>query len=117
MVVALLVERLYQEAENFPLGLECLSPQHALEKPPPTQPVRSPWREFEFWCMVVRQAIVPRLSINQAIEHWEPIKKISLRILEDDNFKPINYAIFYSILMLALMGLTPCATHIPPLRG
>ncbi len=52
--------------------------------------------------MVVRQAIVPRLSIDQAIEHWEPIKKILLRILEDDNFKPINYAIFYRILMLGL---------------
>lgn len=78
MVVALLVERLYQEAEIFsPGGIQCQFPQHALEKASSTQPVRSPWREFEFWFMVVQQAIMPRLSMNQAIEHWGQIKKKS----------------------------------------
>ncbi len=37
--------------------------------------VRSPWREFEFWFMVVQHAIVPRLSITQALQHWSTIKK------------------------------------------
>lgn len=78
MVVALLVERLYQEAEIVsPGGLQCQFPEHALEQASSTQPVRSPWREFEFWFMVVQQAIVPRLSMEQALEHWGQIKKKS----------------------------------------
>ena len=39
-----------------------------------TQAVRSPWREYEFWFMVLQHAIVPRLSINQALDHWPRIR-------------------------------------------
>ena len=37
--------------------------------------VRSPWREYEFWYMVVKQAIIPNLPITQCIEHWSRIKQ------------------------------------------
>ena len=41
--------------------------------------VRSPWREFEFWFMVVQQAVFPRLSVNSALENWNEIK---IRLME-----------------------------------
>ena len=44
------------------------------EKDTKTQAVRSPWREYEFWFMVVQHAIVPRLSVNQALDHWPQIR-------------------------------------------
>ena len=37
--------------------------------------VRSPWREYEFWYLVVKQAIIPNLSITHAFEHWDRVKK------------------------------------------
>ena len=37
--------------------------------------IRSPWREFEFWFMVVQQAIIPKLSLRHALEHWDKIKE------------------------------------------
>jgi len=73
MVVALLVERLYQEAEFFPWGYPLWDPEGKKE-PKKSCVVRSPWREFEFWFMVVQHAIIPRLSINEILDHWPQIK-------------------------------------------
>ena len=50
-------------------------------------PVRSPWREFEFWFMIVRSAIVPRVSISQAIENWPRIRK---RLMENARKRQIQ---------------------------
>jgi len=32
------------------------------------------WREFEFWFMVLQQAIIPKVSIPDAIKNWGTIK-------------------------------------------
>lgn len=37
--------------------------------------MRSLWREFEFWLMVVQNAIVPGISILGAIENWAQIRE------------------------------------------
>jgi hypothetical protein len=37
--------------------------------------VRSPWREFEFCFMLVRNAIVPRLSLERALGDWPRIRR------------------------------------------
>ncbi len=40
-----------------------------------TQRCRSVWREFEFIFMVVRNAIVPVVKIEDLIENWDRIRK------------------------------------------
>ena len=37
--------------------------------------VRSPWREFEFWFMIIQHAIVPKVSLPHAFTYWPRIKK------------------------------------------
>ena len=37
--------------------------------------VRSPWREFEFWFMIIQHAIVPKVSLPHAFNNWSRIKK------------------------------------------
>jgi len=37
--------------------------------------VRSLWREFEFWLMVVKSAIIPRVSIQNAVANWPTIRQ------------------------------------------
>ena len=37
--------------------------------------VKSPWREFEFWFMVIKNSIIPRIPLQQAISHWPRIKQ------------------------------------------
>ena len=37
--------------------------------------MRSLWREFEFWLMVVQKAVVPTLSILEAIDNWPEIRE------------------------------------------
>ena len=37
--------------------------------------VRSPWREFEFWFMIIQHAIVPKVSLPHAFKHWSRIRK------------------------------------------
>ena len=36
--------------------------------------VRSPWREFEFWFMVVQHTVVPKLSLSLALQNWPRIR-------------------------------------------
>ena len=36
--------------------------------------IRSRWREYEFIYLVVKHAIVPNLSIDHCIKHWNRIK-------------------------------------------
>ena len=33
------------------------------------------WREFEFWLMVVQKAVVPNISILDAIKNWPRIRE------------------------------------------
>ena len=37
--------------------------------------VRSPWREFEFWFMMVQYRIIPVLSVDDALNNWDRIKE------------------------------------------
>ena len=36
--------------------------------------VRSLWREFEFWFMIIQHAIVPKVSLPHAFKYWPRIK-------------------------------------------
>jgi hypothetical protein len=37
--------------------------------------VRSPWREFEFWFMMVQYSIIPTLSVDHVLKNWNKIKE------------------------------------------
>ena len=65
------------------------------EEPKKSGGVRSPWREFEFWFMVVQQAIVPRLSINEVLDHWHQIKA---RLMENSRKRKLQTDVICSIL-------------------
>lgn len=80
MLVALLVERLYREADFFhPGGTQYNTPNHK-SVGHKKNGVRSPWREFEFWFMAVQHAIAPMGSIEKALKNWLRIRE---RLMEN----------------------------------
>ncbi|MCE5335041.1 MAG: transposase [Desulfobacteraceae bacterium] len=75
LFVALLIERLYQGAEFFPRGgILCNVPNKSIFKERP-RGTRSPWREFEFWFMVLQHTVVPRLFLSSTFKNWAGIRK------------------------------------------
>ena len=36
---------------------------------------RSRWREYEFWFMMLQHAVVPRISMKQAFQDWNRIRR------------------------------------------
>lgn len=75
MVVALLIEILYREAEFFPPGVTHCSPTEAVSDRGETCATRSPWKEFEFWASIVKTVIEPKIPIEQAIDDWPQIRR------------------------------------------
>ena len=54
---------------------QSLFPPGAIQSNDKARGIRSPWREFEFWCSIVKDAIIPTLSIEDAFENWGAIKE------------------------------------------
>ena len=50
--------------------------------------MRSLWREFEFWLMVVQNSIVPGISILGAIENWVQIRE---NLMESPRKRQLQY--------------------------
>ena len=79
------------------------------------------WREFEFRFMVLRQAIIPKVSIADAIKNWgtikndllertrkrkaqlELIKKLKIENLQS-NAKKIFHIITYFVVLIFVSG-------------
>ncbi len=49
--------------------------------------IRSPWREFEFWFMAVKHAIVPKISIEKAIKDWPQLRE---RLMENSRKRSLQ---------------------------
>lgn len=56
--------------------------------------IRSLWRESEFWYIVVRNTLVPRISIEKAISNWPEIQK---RLMEGSRRRKPQINMLYPI--------------------
>ena len=91
MVIALLTECLYQEAEFFSRGGIQSDPLYIEDNYDISKGNRSLYREYEFGHMAVKQAIIPNLSILHCLQHWTRIKK---RLMENSRRRLLQTKIY-----------------------